>query len=293
MMLHSNPVMSSLGKWLAFMAALLAVSMLTGKIAVAQSLRISVSPVHMPVMERIASQYERQTGETVTVVPARSPRAAIKDMPCPQARQAQEPVTHPDRHACPDRTDIAEIADISISAQAWRTERVRPGGSVIFAIAQIGLWSPDPSLIDPRGDVLQTRNFDWIAAPSAESDPFGKAAFAVMIKTGVLNHINHRLLYLPDSQSVYASIRSGQTRLGFIALPQVWRDGQLVEGSLWIAPLDWYPVIAMTASLTRDATTDDARRIAANRFLRFLLQKQVRQTLLMYGYLTPVGLVSS
>ncbi|AWB32852.1 substrate-binding domain-containing protein [Orrella marina] len=287
MMLHSNPVTNSQSRWLASMAVLIAACMLTGKMVAAQPLSISVSSMHIPVMERIAAQYKRQTGETVTLVPTRPPGALTERVQCLETRHLREAGAHSEAQSCQDRTDI------TISAQDWRTESVRPGGSVIFAIAQIALWSPDPALIDPRGNVLQARNFDWIAAPSPESDPFGKAAFAVLIKAGVLNRINHRLLYLPDSQNVYASILSGQTRLGFIALPQVWRDGQLVEGSLWIPPLDWYPVIAMTASLAPDTTTDDLRRVAANRFLRFLLQKPIRQILLMHGYLTPAGLVSS
>lgn len=253
----------------------------------AGDLRISVPPVHLPVMERIAAQYRQETGESVTLVPTPRPSLASDSFRCDDSTQTNPAGTSQAGPLC------SNSADIFIAAQDWRTDDVRPGGTVIFAIAQIALWSPNPALIDPKGDVLRNRNFDWIASASPESDPFGKAAFSVMIKAGVLDRINHRLLYLPDSRQVYASIVSGQTRLGFVALPQVWRYGQLVEGSLWIPPLNWYPVIAMTASLNPDPTREDSSGASANRFLRFLLQEPVRQTLLTYGYLTPVGLVSS
>lgn len=271
--------------WLAI--RVISTIMLLPQVGHAETVRVSVASIHQPVMAQIATGFSKATGNMVMLVE----KPNCEDVPAGHLPCAADATVRDNPSGTTPPFQSTPQADIVIEAQDWRAEAVKPGRSVTFAIAQIALWSPDPALIDPKGDVLASQRYRSISLPEPQEGPFGRATYAVLYKAGVLESIRPRLLTGSTTRESLRAIESGQAQLGFVALPQVWQEGRLESGSLWIPPLAWYPVIAMTATLV-DQTRPSGSK-ASTQFLRYLLEPSVQQILLRHGYLAPAGLVSS
>ncbi len=154
------------------------------------------------------------------------------------------------------------------------------GTQFTYAIGRLVLWSPDASLVDSEAGVLKTDKFRHIAIANAKVAPYGMAAVQTLQKLGLLSKLEPRVVQGESIAQAFQFVSTGNAQLGFIALSQVWENGQLKSGSAWIVPE------AMHEALQQDAVllNPGKESAVATALLNYLKSDKARKIMERYGY---------
>jgi len=176
--------------------------------------------------------------------------------------------------------EILLSADDETPARLVREGRAVAGSQFTYAVGRLALWSPNEGLVDQGGGVLKTDTFRFVAIANARVAPYGRAAVQTMQKLGVLTAIGPRVVQGESITQTHQFVTSGNAQLGFVALSQVWENGQLKSGSGWIVPE------ALHEQLRQDAVLLNAGKDsqAAATLLGYLKSDKVKKILTRYGY---------
>lgn len=155
-----------------------------------------------------------------------------------------------------------------------------PGSRFTYATGRLILWSPQPDYIDADGKILADAKIRHLAIANPRLAPYGRAAQQVLQALGLWHSLQGRLVRGENIGQTFQFVKSGNAALGFVALSQVKRPGQWVEGSLWRVPQSLYSPIAQQAVLLRENQ-------AARDFLAFVRNAESLQTIRDFGYGTP------
>ena len=154
------------------------------------------------------------------------------------------------------------------------------GSRFTYAIGKLVLWSASPDLVDAGGAVLKTGNFKHLALANPKTAPYGAAAMEVMGKLGVLPALQPRFVQGENISQTQQFIVSGNAELGFVALSQVFKDGKLGSGSMWMVPANLYEPLLQDAVLLAKGR-DKAAPVA---LLAYLKGDKARAVIKSYGY---------
>lgn len=237
-------------------AALL--GMLLAAQVTAAEIRIAVESDFEKPMRRIVQWFEQETGHKVIV-----------------SYESTERIKILLADGTPFQLLVAPVSDDLAAAVQGTKDTI--------ALAQIALWSPDPGKVDPQGAILRTGSFEHLAITNPDRSAYGRAAWSVLEQMGLTTRITPVLVQGHSVRETYELVASGDVTLGFVALSQVWLNGRLTRGSLWIPPAGWYRTIEMKAMLL----THGRHSPAAKALLEFLQSPAARQTIVSYGYLNP------
>ena len=158
-----------------------------------------------------------------------------------------------------------------------------PGSRFTYAIGRLALWSAQPGRVDTEGAVLQRGNFAHLAIANPKTAPYGAAAVEVLAALGVLEGLKPKLVQGENIAQAQQFVASGNAELGFVALSQVWRDGKLSEGSVWVVPTRLHAPIRQDAVLLL-AGRD---KPAAQALLSYLKGDKARALIRSFGYELP------
>lgn len=186
-------------------------------------------------------------------------------------------------------TQISQGApfEILLSADAARPKKAVaegfavPGTVFAYAIGKLVLWSLDPKLVDSKGAVLSTGNFNHLANADPKAAPYGAAGVQTMKALGVYDKIEPKIVTGQTITQTYQFVASGNAELGFVALSEVIKGH---KGSEWLVPQALYAPILQDAVLLKPGA-DDA---GAKEFLVFLKSPAAIELIQSYGYATPV-----
>lgn len=176
--------------------------------------------------------------------------------------------------------------DAFLAADSERPGRLEQEGIAVagtrftYAVGRLALWSPQPGVVDPQGEVLEHGRYRHLAIANPRLAPYGVAAEAVLRARGLWEGVQGKLVQGESIGQAYQSVGSGNAELGFVALAQIRRPGGFIVGSAWIVPADLHPPIEQQAVLLRD--TPPARA-----FWRFLQSPPAREVFRQYGYDVP------
>lgn len=160
------------------------------------------------------------------------------------------------------------------------TDRVVPGSRFTYAQGKLALWSADPKLVDPQGQVLAQGGFRKLAIASPKTAPYGAAAVETLNALGLWRRVEPRLVLGESVGQTYAFIATGNADLGFVALSQVLEGGRLKSGSLWPVPPTLYRPIRQDAVLLRKGADNPA----AQALLTLLKSPRIHALVRSYGY---------
>jgi len=127
------------------------------------------------------------------------------------------------------------------------------GSRFTYATGRLALWSADPSAVDSQGAVLRSGRFERLALPNPKLAPYGRAAMEALATMGLAQSLAPRMVQGENVTQSYQFIRSGNAVLGFVALSQIYQDGQLREGSAWLVPAQLHAPIQQDAVLLEKA----------------------------------------
>lgn len=174
--------------------------------------------------------------------------------------------------------------DLFLAADAERPRRLEEAGRAVagtrmtYAIGRLVLFSRDPALVDPYGEVLLRRDVGPLAIASPRHAPYGRAAMETLRHLGQEEAWQGRLVVGENVAQAFHYVASGAAPLGFVALSGVLESG--LSGSQWLVPAAMHAPIRQQAVLLRD-------KGVARAFLRFLESDAARFIIQQHGYDLP------
>lgn len=173
------------------------------------------------------------------------------------------------------------LAADALTPQRLESEGLGVAGSrFTYAVGKLVLWSRQPGLVDDKGAILRSGQFERMALANPKLAPYGAAAVEVMRQMGVLKDIQPKLVQGENIAQTYQFIASGNAQLGFVALSQVMTDGKLTQGSGWPVPPGLHAPILQDAILL----TPGRNNPAARALLGYLQGEKARAIIRASGY---------
>jgi len=177
--------------------------------------------------------------------------------------------------------DILLAADSETPARLVKEGAGVAGSQFSYAIGKLVLWSANPAMVDAQGEVLKKGGFKHIALTNPRLAPYGAAAVETMKAMGVHDSLAAKFVTAETVTQAYQFVSSGNSQLGFLALSQVLKDGQ-VEGSAWIVPARLYTPILQDAVLL----TPGKDKAGAAALLTYLKGEKAQAVVRSFGYET-------
>jgi len=149
--------------------------------------------------------------------------------------------------------------DIFFSADTERARLLEQEGKVIagtrftYALGKLILWSSLDDYVDPKGEVLNKKDFRYLAIANPKLAPYGKSAEEVLKSLGLWRNLKERLVRGENIAQTFQFISSGNAKLGFVAYSQIMNPGISIDGSFWEVPQSVYEPIEQQAVLLQDS----------------------------------------
>jgi molybdate transport system substrate-binding protein len=176
--------------------------------------------------------------------------------------------------------------DVLISADDETPIRLEKDGLALapsrftYAIGKLVLWSAKPGLVDDKGEVLKRGDFNHLAIANPKVAVYGAAAMEAMKKLGVDSALESKLVLGESITQAYQFTATGNAELGFVALSQIFKNGQYAPGSYWLVPPTLYSQIRQDAVLLAHGK-DNA---AATALLNYLKSDAAKLVIRAHGY---------
>ena len=176
--------------------------------------------------------------------------------------------------------DVFLSADDETPAKLEKGGFAVPGTRFAYATGRLVLWSANPTLVDDKAAVLVRNDFNRLAIAAPKLAPYGAAAMQVLIKTSRLNLLQPKLVTGGSIGQTYSMVATGNAELGFVAMSQVFEEGQLKSGSAWVVPANLHSPLRQDAVLLARGKANPA----ALQLLTFLKSGQARAIMNSFGY---------
>ncbi len=256
---------SGMGRIVAMIVAMTAAMLMTTAFASGQAratdVNVAVASNFSAPMKVIATEFERNTGHQVNLSFGATGQFYAQI-----------------QHGAP--FDLFLAADDQVPVKLEQAGKVVPGARFTYAIGRLVLWSKDPSLIDGNAEVLQSDRFKKMAIANPQLAPYGSAALEVIERLGLSQALVPKLVQGKNIGQTFQFVSSGNAQLGFIALSQVFADGQIRGGSGWVVPDDYYSPIKQDAVLL----IAGEHNAGARALFDYLQSDQARAIISSFGY---------
>ena len=240
-------------------------SLLAGLLLVATAVRADEIPVAVAAnftapFNKIAAEFEKETGHKV-----------ISSFGSTGKFYAQI------KNGAP--FEILLAADDKTPAMLIKEGAGVAGSQYSYAIGKLVLWSAKPAVVDAKGAVLKGGGFDHIALANPKLAPYGAAAIEAMKAMGVHDSLAPKFVTAESIAQAYQFVSSGNSLLGFVALSQVLKDGQ-IGGSAWVVPAHLHTPIRQDAVML----TPGNGKAGAAALLKYLQGARAQAVIRSFGY---------
>lgn len=157
-----------------------------------------------------------------------------------------------------------------------------PKQNFIYALGKLVLWSKNPTLLDNRGEVLKTQNFQKIGILDPKIAIYGMATRQVLEKLGVWDTVQDKLFSTTSAVELQQRVIEGSLDMAFLPLVTL-NPSKKIEGSLWIIPKNYYRPLEHVAVLVKRAE----HNTAAKNFFEYLKSSQARNIFEKQGFSVP------
>ena len=178
--------------------------------------------------------------------------------------------------------------DVFLSADQITPQKLEAEGLGVaatrfnYATGQLVLWSKQDGLVDEKGQVLRGKNIQRIALANPKLAPYGVAAWETMTALGLLEELKPKMVQGDNIAQTYQFVSTQNAQVGFVALSQVFANGQLTSGSAWIVPPHLYKPIRQDVILLKNGKDNSA----AKALLMYLKGEKAKAVMKSYGYIT-------
>jgi molybdate transport system substrate-binding protein len=151
-----------------------------------------------------------------------------------------------------------------------------------YALGELVSWSKNPNLVDTKGDVLKTNNFQKIGFLDPSMAIYGKASQQILERFGVWDTVQPKLFLTNSVLELKQRVLDNTIELIFIPLVAL-NPSKKIEGSLWIIPKSYYRPLEHIAVLLKRAEDN----MAARKFFEYLKSPQARNIFEKQGLSVP------
>jgi len=246
-----------------FRSALFLIGTLAVGTASAEEVYVAVAANFVAPAKSIAAEFEKESGHKVIISPDATGKlyAQIKN-------------------GAPFEVFLS--ADQETPSKLAAEGNAIAGSQFTYAIGKLVLWSAKEKYVDAHAEVLRSAGFNHLAIANPKTAPYGKAAVEALTKLGLYEKIAPHFVQGENIAQTYQFIGSGNAELGFVALSQVIKEGQITSGSAWILDQALYSPIKQDAILLKKGLD----KKTAEAFLLFLQSAKVKAAIRTFGYET-------
>ena len=233
---------------------------------VADELKIAVASNFYPAMKEIAKRYELKTaGSTgqhkVVLISGSSGKHYAQIM-----------------NGAP--FDIFFSADTERARLLEQEGRVVAGTRFTYALGKLILWSSVDNYVDLKGEVLNKKDFRYLAIANPKHAPYGKSAEEALRSLKLWTNLKGRLVRGENIAQTFQFIASGNAKLGFVAYSQIMSPGISIDGSFWEVPQSIYKPLEQQAVLLKES-------YIGREFLSFVKSDETLSIIYESGYGLP------
>ncbi|HEX5127276.1 MAG TPA: molybdate ABC transporter substrate-binding protein [Rhodocyclaceae bacterium] len=229
--------------------------------AYADDVQIAVAANFAGPMQKIASEFEKDTGNKVLVSLGAT-------------GQLYAQITN----GAP--FEILLAADDETPAKLEKEGKGVAGSRFTYATGKLVLWSAKPGFVDDKGDVLKKGSFQHLSIANPKTAPYGAAAIETMKALGLLDTLTPKFVQAESIAQAYQFISTGNAELGFVALSQVIKDGKISDGSRWIVPENLHQPIRQDAVILLPGKD----KLAPQALMNYLKGDKAKAIIRSYGY---------
>ncbi|CAD5110164.1 molybdate ABC transporter substrate-binding protein [Zestomonas carbonaria] len=171
-------------------------------------------------------------------------------------------------------------ADDSTPAKLDQEGETVAGSRFTYAIGTLALWSAKEGYVDDQGEVLKRQDYRHLSIANPKTAPYGLAATQVLDHLGLRQAVAGKLVEGQNITQAHQFVASGNAELGFVALSQIYKDGQVTGGSAWIVPAELHEPIRQDAVILAKGKDNPA----AKAFVEYLKGEQAGKVIESYGY---------
>lgn len=229
--------------------------------ALAEQVQVAVAANFTAPLRAIAAEFEKDSGHTV-----------VASFGATGQLYAQI------QHGAP--FEVLLSADASTPAKLDSEGLGVSGSRFTYAVGSLVLWSATPGYLDGSDAALKANQFRHLAIAEPKTAPYGLAATQVLAKLGLTEVMQGKLVTGQSIAKALHFIATGNAELGFVALSQVYQDGQLSSGSAWIVPAELHSPIKQDALILKQGEHNPA----AAAFTAYLKGEKAAAIIKSYGY---------
>ncbi|TWE01621.1 molybdate transport system substrate-binding protein [Pseudomonas sp. AG1028] len=171
-------------------------------------------------------------------------------------------------------------ADDSTPAKLEQEGLSVKGSRFTYAIGTLVLWSPKQGFVDDQGAVLKKGEFKHLSIANPKAAPYGLAATQTLAKLGLSDALKGKIVEGQNITQALQFVSTGNAELGFVALSQVYKDGQITSGSAWVVPETMYEPIRQDALILKKGEANPA----AKALVEYLRGPKAAEIIKAYGY---------
>jgi molybdate transport system substrate-binding protein len=252
-------------RWFAALALMIA-GVLSAK---AQQIRIAAAADLEPVLPPILEQFKQSTG-----------------IDAQATYQASAALTTQIQNGAPFDVFLSANLDypqkLIAAGLAEGLDEGTAGTPIVYARGALVLWMRKDAHLTPSLELLRNSALTHLAIANPDRAPYGKAAVACLQKLGLYDALKPKLVIAENISQAAQFVDSGNADAGLISMTSAKTARLTADGHYFEIPTDLYPPIEQGAVLV--AKTSE--RVAAKKFLVFLMSAPVQEQLRKYG-LTP------
>ncbi|WP_085640896.1 MULTISPECIES: molybdate ABC transporter substrate-binding protein [unclassified Pseudomonas] len=176
--------------------------------------------------------------------------------------------------------------EVFLSADDTTPEKLEKEGDTVkgsrftYAVGTLALWSAKESYVDAKGDVLKKNEYQHLSIANPKAAPYGLAATQVLEKLKLTEATKAKIVEGQNITQAYQFVSTGNAELGFVALSQIYKDGKVSSGSVWIVPASLHDPIKQDAVILNKGK-DSA---AAKALVDYLKGPKAAAVIKSYGY---------
>lgn len=176
--------------------------------------------------------------------------------------------------------------DVFFSADQDKPDRLikeglaMPDSQFTYALGSLVLWSANTASINGSSEILEKHGFNKLALANAKLAPYGLASEQVLKNKGLEVTTRHKWIKAENIAQAYQFVASGNADIGFVAKSQVWNNGRLKFGSVWLIDADLYSPIKQDAVILK--STKNLK--LATKLMNFIRSQDVQNKIEQFGY---------
>lgn len=171
-------------------------------------------------------------------------------------------------------------ADQATPAKLEQEGLTVPDSRFTYAIGTLALWSAKKNYVDDKGQVLKKNEFKHLSVANPKTAPYGLAAMQTLDKLGLTQAVESKIVQGQNISQTQQFVSSGNAELGFVALSQIYKNGELTGGSAWIVPDTLHQPIKQDAVILNRGKNNPV----AQEFMNYIKSPKSAAIIRAYGY---------